>query len=708
MAFDYERFGVVAGGALRRNARRLNRALADGLSPPERLTVSEWAKEHRYFPDDAAIPGQWNHDTAPELVEIMDALSPHDPCEEVIVMKCAQSGGSAAAENWLGFISDLAPGPVLFVQATFKAATGWAAEKFWPMVSASPKLNPERRGTIRALGLANGDGSTMQKILFSRSSGYIILTGANSSADLRQKTVRYAVEDDLDQFPSDLDGQGSPEGMVDERLKVWRSRGLSKRMKISTPTIKGSSKIGNAYSKADRRRYYFKCPECGSRFAPEWGDIQWDEGAHEHAYLVAPCCGSDRIEHWRKAEMKLPDGWLSDVIDGDKVPRVLTEQGFQNARARMPASRKRGFHLIGEISTFQSWSEMATGFRDAQGDIAKLKTWTNLKRGIEFEVTNDTPDFEALMTLREQDWGIGQVPIGPLVTTLGVDVQGDGLYVEKVGWGPRKESWQLDARFMPGTTNVPGEGAWKALDDYSKRGTVFPGGKVLPIDWECVDAGYHTPAAQAYCARSIRRLAVFGRSGWGKPILGRGEAIAYEQQGHRVGKAKGRSEEKAYIVGTFNAKLSWYGFLRSTLQAFTASIESATPEIVPVGRVHVSKDAPDDWFEQATAETIDVRMIRGVPDRRWIVMTGRQNHYLDTRIYNLAAAEKLMLDTLTEMDWAALRADRYAPADGQQAGLFDAPLANRASSPSNDTVPARPVAAKPPAPRYIETSEGWL
>lgn len=706
--FDYDRFGVVAGNALKRNVRRLNRAMAEGLKPPERLTVSEWAKENRYFPDDAAIPGQWSHDTAPELVEIMDALSPQDPCEEVIVMKCAQSGGSASAENWLGFISDLAPGPVLFVQATFKAATGWAAEKFWPMVASSPRLNPERRGTIRAQGLANGDGSTTQKVLFSRSNGYILLTGANSAADLRQRTVRYAIEDDLDQFPSDLDGQGSPEGMVDQRLKVWRSRGLSKRMKISTPTIKGSSKIGDAYSKADRRRYYLKCPSCGDRFAPDWSDIQWEDGGHEQAYLVSPCCGVDRIEHWRKPEMKLPDGWLSDTIDGEKMPRVLNEAEFQAARARMPASRKRGFHLVGEISTFQSWAEMAVGFRDAQGDIAKLKTWTNLQRGFEFEVANDTPDYEALMTLREQDWGGSQMPIGPLVVTLGGDVQGDGIYVEKLGWGPRKESWQLDARFLPGATDVPGEGAWRALDEYSQRGTAFPGGQVLPIDWECIDAGYHTPAAQAYCARRPRRLAVFGRPGWGKPILGRGEAIAYEQQGRRAGRAKGRSDEKAYVVGTFNAKLGWYGFLRATMEAFNASIDSATPEVVPVGRVHLLKDTPADWFEQATAETIEVRMVHGVPDRRWIVMAGRQNHYLDCRIYNMAAAEKLMLDTLTEMDWARLRAERYAAPAGMQAGLFDSAFI--APRPAADAVTPEPAPVERPtaSDTYIDRTEGWL
>lgn len=671
-AFDYDRFGGVAGGVLRRNVARLNRALAAGIRPPKRMNVSEWAGEFRYFPDDAPIPGLWRHETAPELVEIMDALSPHDPCEEVDVMKCAQSGGSASAENWLGFISDQAPGPAMFVQATAKAATAWAAEKFWPMVEASPRLNPKRGGTIRAQGLANGDGSTSEKILFTRagSGSYILLAGANSAANLRQRTVRYAVEDDLDQFPSDLDGQGSPEGMIDERLKVWRSRGMSKRIKISTPTIKGSSKIGAAYRTSDRRRYYFKCPECGDRFIPQWEDIQWPEGRHEDAYLAPPCCGVERIDHWRKPSMKLSDGWLSDMIDGEAVPRVLSEEVFQALRQRMPQSLKRGFHLPGEISTFQSWAEMAVGFRDAQGDISKLKTWTNLKRGIEFELKGDTPDYEALSTLREQNWGRGQMPIGPVVTVLGVDVQGDGVYAEVVGYAERSESWQIDARFIPGATDVPGEGAWADLDEYSKRGVAFPGGRVFPIDQECVDAGYHTEAAQAYCAKRPRRTPIFGRHGWSRPPIGRGEAIAYDRQGRRAGAASKKMEDKAFIVGIDGLKLSWYGFLRASMQAVAEAVEGGGDIATPVGHVHLSRDTPEDWPEQATAETIVVKMINGFPDRRWTPMPGRQNHYLDCRIYAMAAAAKLMLDTLTEADWAALRAERYAPKDPDQGDLL--------------------------------------
>jgi phage terminase large subunit GpA-like protein len=676
---------------LHANGRKLDASFAKGCRPPPRMTVSEWAARYRRFPGDDAFPGPWRHSVAPELVEIMDALSPHDPCEEVALMKCAQSGGSASAENWIGSISDNAPGPMLFVQATLKAAWDWAAEKFWPMVDATPRLNPARGGTIRGMGQADGEGSTKHKIRFARSNGYVLLAGANSAAGLRQRTVRYAVEDDLDQFPDDLDGQGSPESMVDQRLKVYRRQGLSKRLKISTPTIKGASKIEAAIKASDQRRFYLKCPGCEKRFVPEWEHIEWPDGQPEKAHLVTPCCPGLVIEHWQKAGMKHSDGWLSIEIDGEAVPSILDEAEFQVWRQKMPQSLKRGFLQEGLISSFQTWADMAMSFVAAQGDLNKLKAWVNLMLGRTFELKGETPDYEKLMQLREQDWGQFQIPFGAIVTTMGVDVQGDGLYWELLGWGPHSENWSIAVGFIPGATDVKMEGAWVDLDALSQRGVTFPGGRTFKIDQECVDGGYHTEAAQAYCARRPNRLCVFGRAGWTLPVLGRGEAIRFGQQGKNAGKASKRSEDKAYIVGTFGVKTTLYGFLRQTIKYWAAATAEGV-ESKPRGLCHFNRDAPNQWFEQLTAETIITKTVNGYPRREWQPMPGRENHWLDCRVYNHAAAEKLLLESLNDRDWAALQADRYAPRDDVQGDLLASNLAKGEI--------AQPVAV-------TETGKGW-
>lgn len=668
---DYTAFGEQ-GSRLRANAGKISRAFGRGFKPPPRVTVSEWAQSYRRFGDDAPLPGPWRNETAPYLVEIMDRLSPFDPCSEVAIMKCAQSGGSAAAENLIGYVADVAPGPMLFVQATVPAAHGWAKNKLWAMINATPRLSPKRRGAVLPLD----GGSTKDQIGFARG-GYLLLAGANSAATLTEKTVRYAIEDDLDQFPDDLDGQGSPEGMVDQRLKVFRTLGLSKRLKIGTPTVKGASKISAAHDRGDRRRFYLVCPACECRFDPAWEpheggarDVHWPEGEPSKAYLVAPCCGGV-LEHWQKKGMMRPDGWLATVeIDGVKPPRVLAESDFQTWRTRDVSRFQPSYHIGGLVTVFDTWAGLAAGYDAAKGDPNKLKAWVMLALGEPFEVRGEAPDHEKLAKLVEQDWGRGRrLPFGAVAATMGVDVQGDGVYCEVLAWGPDAESWSIEAAFLPGPTDVAGEGAWAELEKVARRPVVYPGGQELPLDQICVDAGYHTAAAEAFCKGHANRLAVFGRAGWTLPVLGRAQALRHETLGKRAGQASRRPEDRAYLVGTYGVKLTLYGYLRHTLKVVEAELRGERLE--GRGRCHFGPELAADFFEQITAETIETKIAKnGYPRREWRPIKSRPNHFLDCRVYNHAAAERLKLDTLTAEEWDRLRLERYAQVSAQ-GELFD-------------------------------------
>lgn len=688
------RFTGYAARVLAANAVRADRALAIGLRPPPRISVSAWSEEHRHFPDDAPEPGQFRNSKAPYLVEPMDRLSPHDPCSVVPIIKCAQSGGSVTGENWIGFSADIAPGPMMYVGPTITAAKDWLAEKFWPMVEASPRLNPNRRdGVVTPKRSRDGAGTTALRVRF-RKGGWMLIAGANSAATLRQHSIRYAIEDDLDQFPDDLDNQGSPESMVDARLTVFTRQGTAKRLKISTPTNKGASKIERAYSESDQRRYYLKCRHCGDRFDPEFGDLKWPDGEPAKVTLEAPCCGVITA-HWEKADMSLPDGWLPTVqVDGERPARVLSEEEFQQLRGHDTGGRNPGYHITGIISAFLTWADLCVSFVAAQGDVNRLRSWTNLKLGESFVLKGDAPAADTLSVLREQDWGRGQLPWGPLVFTLGCDVQGDGIYVEALGWAAGLENWGLDHRFLPGKTDVPGEGAWEKLEAYAGQTFTLPGGKSFGFDQICVDGGYHTDAAKAFCRRSSKRLVVYGRPGWTIPILGRGQPIHFDpnRKGRKRKKVAG---EEAHLVGTFGAKLSFYGFLKASIAQAEAEQAGERPEKIK-GRIHFSRDATDDYFDMLTSESAVVRMKAGQPIRVWEKEPGRENHWLDCRIYNRAAAEALALDMKSEADWLALAAFRMAAADPVQGDLIA--LANR---PVPDALPARaasPEGGPSPAP----------
>jgi phage terminase large subunit GpA-like protein len=93
------------------------------LRPDPVLTVSEWADQHRFLSQRAsAEPGSWRTERTPYLREIMDCLSATSSIEKVVFMKGAQVGGTEAGNNWLGYVIDNCPGPMLMVQPTVEMA----------------------------------------------------------------------------------------------------------------------------------------------------------------------------------------------------------------------------------------------------------------------------------------------------------------------------------------------------------------------------------------------------------------------------------------------------------------------------------------------------------------------------------------------------------------------------------------------------------
>lgn len=136
---------------IRANGQIVRKAAAAALRPDPRLRVSQWAAKHRVVSAESSVlPGPWNNDISPELVEIMDRLSPDDPCDTVTLIKCAQSGGSEVGCNWLGSIMHTTPGPAMYVGPTVKAAKDWRVEKLDPTVDATDVLNPGKGGVVRA------------------------------------------------------------------------------------------------------------------------------------------------------------------------------------------------------------------------------------------------------------------------------------------------------------------------------------------------------------------------------------------------------------------------------------------------------------------------------------------------------------------------------------------------------------------------------
>ena len=227
-------------------------AWADGLRPDPTLTVSAWADRHRVLsPRGANEAGPWRTSRTPYLKEIMDHLSPSHPCQRVVFMKGAQTGGTEAGNNFLGYVIHHAPGPMLAVQPTVELAKRFSQQRVEPLIEASPMLR-ERVAPARSRDC----GNTVLSKTFP--GGILVLTGANSAVGLRSMPARYLFLDEVDAYPPSADEEGDPVALAEARTRTFAWR--RKVFLVSTPTIKGTSRIEREYEASDQRRLLRRLP----------------------------------------------------------------------------------------------------------------------------------------------------------------------------------------------------------------------------------------------------------------------------------------------------------------------------------------------------------------------------------------------------------------------------------------------------------------
>jgi phage terminase large subunit GpA-like protein len=198
-----------------------------------------------------------------------------------------------------------------------------------------------------------------------------------------------------------------------------------------------------------------------------------------------------------------------------------------------------------------------------------------------------------------------------VVIAAGVDVQGDRLESEIVGFGRDEESWSLGYIVLPGDPARPE--VWSMLDQVLGVTFRHPGGAEMIIDGACIDAGFHQATVQNFCLDRLHRriYAVKGRAG-SLPIWPRVRSRA-------------SNSLPLWIVGADTAKESIYARL---------AIAQPGP-----GFCHfpISDQHDLSYFEQLTSETCRIRYSKGFGRREWCKPQGVRNEALDCRVYAYAA-----------------------------------------------------------------------
>lgn len=557
----------------------LFRSLAkDILSPPPDLTVSEWADAYRKLSSESsAEPGQWRTDRAPYQREILDAIN--DPeCEDIVIMASAQVGKSEILLNAVGYYIDFDPAPILIIQPTLDKAKDFSTERLAPMIRDTPNL----RKKVADTKTRDGGNTKLQK---SFPGGYVALGGANAPSGLASRPIRILLADEIDRFPVSAGTEGDPLDLAEKRTNNFYNR---KKIKVSTPTNKGASRIEKEFNLSTKEYYHLPCPKCGEYHPLTWANIDFKTESHR-----CPDCGQLSNEYeWKNQKGK----WI----------------------AEQPEAKIRGFHLNELLSPWRKWSQIIDAFKKAKVNGPEaMKVWVNTSLGETWEEEGQELDNEDLFNRREEYES--EVPEGVKILTAAVDVQDDRFEIEVVGWGMGKESWGIEYHQIYG--DLKQKKIWDDLDEYLSRTWEKEDGKKFGIACTCIDSGGHfTHEVYAFTkSREARRIyAIKGKSsqkGEYDPLIA----------GHSRPKP---SKTLLIALGVNDGKSR----VMSNLQ-----INKFGPNYChfPKGRGY-----NDKYFEGLTAERLETRYERGIPYQVWKKIRAR-NEPLDLRVYNTAALEIL-------------------------------------------------------------------
>lgn len=599
------------------------------LAVPEPMVPSAWAEQHLVVPDGPRAGSRWDRSLTPYVPEIIDQLGPDSRHNFVAVRKSAQTGVSIAAIALAGAYIDRAPCRIGYALPTIDAIQEFNREKLTPAIEQTRAL----RLRVRPQTSRSASGSTTTSKRFP--GGSLVLLNANSAADLRAKTLKVGIGDEVDEWADDLDGQGDPFDLYMGRFISFHATGDWRFLALSTPTLAGTSRIDGQFRAGDQRLWHVRCPGCAAEIVFEFRHLRFNRRPPYQAHYVAPCCGTI-IEHHEKS--------------------ALVKAG--RFRPTNPDGLYPSFHIDALISLLTTWDRVAEAWWAAHGDERKEKAFFNLWLGLPYEVRGDAPEHERLMERRE-DYPENSIPPLGLLVTAGADVQHSGIWVEVVAWAPDRQSWSVTARWLEGDTTDPTRGAWAQLDAVYQESFVDAFGGHRRIDAMAVDAGDGGRANQVYIWTRLRpkTFAIQGRPGWTRPAIGTPTRVDVTISGK-----KRRRGATLWPVGTWSLKADLYADLRKSGRA-------AGQEADPPGYCHFGLHNDERYFRQLTAEYLADETYHGRPRKVWKAARP-DNHLHDCRIYAMAMADYLGLRRNTVDQWAALAAERGVPAEMREPDLL--------------------------------------
>lgn len=627
----------------------------------EVVSPSRWAEEKRYLPPSVtALPGYYRFDVAPYLREIVDCLAYDSPVRELAVIKGAQVGMTVGVlENAIGYyIEHVRTAPMMLVTADSELAKARLESNITPMLQLSGldhliKSSDEKN--------ARKTGKTDRKIEWF-GGGYLIPFGAQNANKLRSVSIQVLLRDEIDGWPILVGRDGDPLKLSADRTAAYESS--RKICDLSTPTIKGQSKIAQRFALGDQRYYYVCCLSCGFAQVLRWRRTDRD------GVISGIVWETDGGKLVQESVRYLCENCQHAHTNDDKTRLLSPAHGAEWRPTATPAHPNiRSYHLSALYSPVgmqtwtacaQKWLEAWDDERNVPRDMGALQVFYNNVLGEPFELRGDKLRFDQVSSHRRHWYKYGEISNsraeqfcgGPvLVLTAAVDVHGDHLPTAIFGWCRGKRPVLIDYWRLGLDTSGKPIGNTEQLDDpetwgrlreiVERRVYVADDGKRYRPELTLIDSGYRPERVYEFCAEYTSGVL---------PIKGREDP----PKGARFREFS----EFTTPLGQIAMGVTVDIYKERLAAALRRSWDGLT--LQPDGHFNAPIDATDKQLKELTVETKVERLDPRTKQRigwRWHRPSGAANELWDLLVYNAAALDMIAYDIcikqmdMEQIDW---------------------------------------------------------
>ncbi len=459
---------------------------------------------------------------------------------------------------------------------------------------------------------------------------------------MRSVSIQILFRDEIDAWDDRVGKDGDPMKLTFARTDAYEQS--RKVIDVSTPLIKGQSKIEKRFRLGDQRYYYVCCVDCGHAQTMRWkrtnektGEITgitWD--THDDGKLVI---GSVRY---------LCEECGHPHTDDDKSRLLSPDHGAEwRPTAKPTTPTHRSYHISKLYSPFATWDSCVLEWLECWDvkesrpkDIEALQVFYNNVLGESFELRGEKLRFEQVSRHRRHEYKFGQVPNelatqftgGPiLLITAAVDVHKRNLAVATMGWTRGGRGFLIDYwRFEGDTEQLDNPDTWgkvrELIEDPSRY--TADDGKEYAVALSLVDSGYRSDHVYTFC--NDYEMGVIPIKGQDTPSK-RSQIKEFNEYQTPLG-------SPAYNVTVDMYKDRWSASLRRGWDGMSRQ---------PMRHFNAPTDISDAQLRELTVETKREKIEQTTGKRvgwEWHRPSGAKNELWDLIIYNNAALDMIAHD----------------------------------------------------------------